>query len=289
MSIARSVAVSPILAADVPAVAAFLHENLDKRLTADQWAAAMVPAWPTHRRDHGFVLRNGPEVVGAYLAFYSERQVEGATRRICNLAAWCVQEEHRTASLRLLRAMLGQQGYSFTDLSPSGNVVPINERLGFEHLDTTTACVLNLPWPPRSRRARVISDPGRMACVLTGVDLEAFRAHAGSRAARHVVIVVGGEPCYVMFRRDRRKRLPLFASILYVGNTHVLRAGATALFRHLLLRHGIPLTLAELRIVGFRPTPSVMLRASRPKMFRSPDMGPAQIDYLYSELTEVAW
>ena len=39
----------------------------------------------------------------------------------------------------------GQPGYHFTDLSPSGNVVELNRRLGFHSLDTSTAPQIN--WP----------------------------------------------------------------------------------------------------------------------------------------------
>ena len=56
-----------------------------------------------------------------------------------------------------------------------------------------------------------------------------------------------------MFRRDRRKRLPLFASILYVGDHDLFRACAPLFYRHLLLRHGIPATLAEFRVVRTSP------------------------------------
>ena len=67
--------------------------------------------------------------------------------RFCNLAAWCVIDEYRSLGLRLLNALLAQKGYHFTDLSPSGNVVPLNTRLKFSHLDVATALVPNLPWP----------------------------------------------------------------------------------------------------------------------------------------------
>ena len=87
-----------------------------------------------------------------------------------------------------------------------------------------------------------------------------------------------------MFRRERRKRLPLFASILYVGNPDLFRDCAPHFYRYLLLRRGIPATLAEVRVVGHRPARSVMV-AGWPKMYLSEDLEPAQIDYLYSELT----
>jgi hypothetical protein len=104
-----------------------------------------------------------------------------------------------------------------------------------------------------------------------------------------VVLTKGSDHCYVVFRRDRRKRLPVFASLLHVGNPELLARCQAVLGRHLLLRHGIPFTLAETRVTGSRPRPSVMLAAPRPKMFRSTRLSGHAIDSLYSELTLVAW
>ena len=142
---------APITTADVPAVARFLHEHLNTRVSADAWERAIVVPWKVDAPDHGFLLRTEQgEIAGVYLAFYSER----GGRRICNLGAWCVLPQHRFHSLKLLKALLSQEGHVFTDLSPSGNVVPMNTRLGFAFVDTATALAPNLPWPsaPGSRR-----------------------------------------------------------------------------------------------------------------------------------------
>jgi hypothetical protein len=270
-------------------VAEFLHTELNARVTAASWASAITPPWAVDPPNHGFLLRVGERVVGAYLAFYSERTIDGRPEQFCNLAAWCVLEKYRSHSVRLLRALVAQQGYHFTDLSPSGSVVPLNTRLKFSHLDVATSLVPNLPWPLWSRRTRIISERREIERTLRGRDLEIYRDHARAAVARHVVVVKGGEMCYVMFRRDRRKNLPLFASILYVGNPELFPTVGRYVFRHLLVRHGIPATLAELRVVGYRPTPSIVLKSPRPKMYRSAGLRPDQIDYLYSELTCVAW
>ena len=66
---------------------------------------------------------------------------------------------YRLHGLRLLKAVLRQEGYHFTDLSPSGNVVGINEKLSFRFLDTTTALVPNLPGRRLPGRGRISSDP----------------------------------------------------------------------------------------------------------------------------------
>jgi hypothetical protein len=281
-----AIRVSPISGADVGAVAEFLHANLNSRVSADAWASAMDVPWKVDAPNHGFMLLEDGAVVGAYLAFYSERVVDGRPERFCNLGAWCVLPDRRFHSVKLLKALLAQEGYHFTDLSPSGSVVPINTRLKFEFLDTATALMPNLPWPGLGR---VTSDPAVIDRTLTGHDLEIYRDHAHTAAAHHVLLRRGGDWCYVLFRRDRRKNLPLFASVLYVSNPALFRRMSRSFARHLLLRHGIPATFVETRVAGHRPGLSIMLRSPRRKMFKSDRLAPEQIDYLYSELVCVAW
>lgn len=283
-----TIALSPISASDLRPVGEFLHAHLNSRLTADAWAAAFDQPWQVNEPNHGYLLRDGADIVGAYLAFYSEREIEARTERFCNLAAWCVLDDYRSHGLRLLRALLSQKGYHFTDLSPSGNVVPLNERLKFVRLEAATMLVPNLPWPPWSGRSRIVSEPREIEGLLRGRDLAIYRDHARAAAARHAVVTRGDETCHVVFRRDSRKRLPIFATILHVSNRALFAETAPHFFRYLLLRHGIPLTFAERRVTGELAVPGVAV-AARPRMYRSANLRPDQIDYLYSELTCVAW
>lgn len=272
--------------ADVPRVADFLHANLN---TSVPWARVMTEPWKADGPNHGFMLSDGSAVTGAYLAFYSERNVGGRVERFCNLGAWCVRPQARAHSVRLLTALLAQPGYHFTDLSPSGNVVALGTRLRFRQLDTSTALVPALPLPTVALRTRISEDPEVIDAALAGAELDIYHDHAHAAAARHLLLTSGHGSCYVMFRKVRRRRLPLFATILYVSNPDVFRQGTAALSRHLLVHHGVLATLAELRIVGQRPRLSVMLASSRPKMYRSASLAPGQIDDLYSELACVPW
>ncbi|WP_319463288.1 hypothetical protein [Micromonospora sp. RTP1Z1] len=284
-----AVRVLPITGAEVQAAAEFLHRHLNRRVAVDAWAGAMLVPWKVDGPNHGFLLLADEGVVGVYLAFYSERWIDGRPERFCNLGAWCVLPQYRFHSLRLLKALLSQDGYHFTDLSPSGNVVPLNARLGFSFLDTATALVPNLPWPSWPGRSVISSDPARIQATLTPSELEIYQDHVATGAARHLLLVHGGGHCHVMFRKDRRKDLPVFASILYVSDEELFRRLARPLARHLLIRHGALATLAELRVVGERPAGSIMLGSPRRKMFKSDHLTPDQIDYLYSELACVSW
>ena len=283
------VAARPILPDDVPAVAAFLHANLNQRVPAAAWERAVDVPWSAEQPNAGYVLLDGETIVGVHLAFYSERVIDGRLERFCNLGAWCVLPEHRFHALRLLRALLAQDGYHFTDLSPSGSVTGLNERLGFRFLDTTTTVVPNLPRLSRPGRDVISSEPALLERTLTGRELELYHDHASSPAARHLVLKREGDWCYVIFRKDRRKGLPLFASILHVSNPELFRAMAGPLGRHLLLRHGAAATLVERAVVEHRPRLSLTVDSPRRKMFRSSSLEPAQIDYLYSELVCLSW
>lgn len=281
--------IRPVTDDDLPAVAAFLSANLNQRVSPEAWIRAVRVPWAVDAPNHGFLLEADGEVVGAYLAYYSERSVEGRTVRFCNLGAWCVLEAHRFRGLALLKALLAQDGYTFTDLSPSGSVIPLNRRLGFEELDTTTSLVPNLPWLPLPNHGRVSADPAVLAATLKGRELEIYRDHADAAAARHLVLTHGDRWCYVIFRRDRRKGLPGFASVLHVSDPDLFGRMAHRVSRHMLLRHGVLVALVERRIGGVPRWPRFRLRSPRTKMFKSADLSPDKIDDLYSELVCLPW
>jgi hypothetical protein len=284
-----AVELAPITSADVPAVSRFMRANLNRRVSEAAWSHALNVPWSVASPNHGYFLRDDGRVVGAYLAYYADREVAGAPARFCNLGAWCVLESHRFQGLRLLTSLLAQPGYHFTDFSPSGNVVELNRRLKFSELDTTTAIVPNLPYAPSSRSCRISSDPAVLSATVSGPDEQIYSDHRDAAAAKHVVLTSGSESCYVLFRKDTRKHLRVFASILHVGNPEMFRCLAGRLGSHLLMRHGAAATLVELRVTGGPPAGSFTLSRSRPKMFKSPSLGPDQIDYLYSELTCLEW
>lgn len=282
--------VRPIADDDVGAVAEFLHEHLNQRISTGAWARSVEVPWDDDRPNAGFMLLAGGKVVGVHLAFYSERTIEGRTERFCNLGAWCVLEQYRLNGLKLLTSLLAQEGYHFTDLSPSGNVIGLNKRLGFQFLDTTTTLVLNLPWPSVPGRSRIIADPEGIGARLSGAEQQIYRDHADTVAARHLVLVRGDRQCYVIFRKDWRQGLPVFATVLYASDPELLTELMRPFGRHLLLRHGLAVTLLERAVVPSRPRLSFAIRDNpHVKMFKSPTLDADQIDYLYSELECVSW
>lgn len=277
----RAGVVEPITDTDVAAVAKFLRKTMSPTLSETDWIRSMTPQWSAEQPNHGYLTRDGGQIVGAYLALYSQRVIGGRQRHICNLGTWCVAEGHRAAGLGLLRALLRQRGYAFSDLSPIPSVVALNTRLGFGLLDTETAVVLNLP--ARSGDVRIVDTPSNIEAILREPDLTVYRDHACC-VARHIVIAQGDECCHVMFRRRRYKRLPS-AELIHIGNRDLFERCAPQFYSHLLTRHHIPVTLVETRLAAVTAARSV--RVPGPvRMYLGDGVQPACVDYLYSEL---AW
>ncbi|BBY19369.1 hypothetical protein [Mycolicibacterium litorale] len=277
---------TPITDRDVPAVADFLRAHLDHRVPWETTLSA-VP-WKGGGPNHGFMLRDGRHVVGTLLALYSERLVSGRVERFCNMGSWCVLPDYRSRSILLIKALLAQDGYHFTVLSPDDGPQEILAWLGFRFLDTSAAFVPNLPWPTPPGRMTVSTDPAVIGRTLAGTDLEIYRDHERALAVHHLVVVRGAESCHVMYRVFRHRGVPVYAVVLHVSNPDLLLGAWKPLTRHLLLRRGLVATLAELRIVGHMP-PFAFALNDRPKMYRSAALRPDQIDYLYSELACVPW
>jgi hypothetical protein len=281
-----TVELTPITDADVAAVADFLHANHNDRVPWAQSCTA-VP-WKVEAPNYGFMLRDGQRVVGILLALYSERLVAGRVERFCNLGTWCVLPDYRSRSISLVKALLAQEDYHFTVLSPNEGPQEILAWLSFRFLDTSAMLVPNLPWPTLPGRTRISADPDVIERTLAGAELELYHDHAQAPAAHHLVIIRGQDSCYVMFREFRYKGAPVYANILHVSNPDLLHRALIPLTRHLLSRHGLVATLAELRIIEHKPRLSFKLN-DRPKMYRSANLEPGQIDYLYSELVCVPW
>lgn len=285
-AVAPELSVRPIRTEDLPGVARFLASNMPSATPVDEW----VDAWQAANNlpssgapNHGMMLLAGDEIVGEYAAIYSTRLIAGRRERFCNLAVWCVLPEYRVGSWRLVRALLSQPGYHFTDLNPSDVVQKLNLRLGFSYLEARHQIGVNLPG--RRHGVMVSSDPDVIAGSLTGEAATAYRDHAHSKWARHAVVVRGRESCYVQWRVARIAGRDLLAEIQYVSDPELFRATSRQVSNHLLRSHRMPFIVVEERVSGGR----VGVTWSRPrpaqKMFKSSTLEAGDIDYLYSEVT----
>ncbi|OKH69943.1 hypothetical protein EB72_26825 [Mycobacterium sp. SWH-M1] len=275
------VQLGPITDEDAAEVAHFLQVHHNSRVP---WLRAFsaVP-WSVRAPNHGFMLRDAGRVVGTLLALYSERLVDGRMERFCNLGSWCVLPEYRSRSLALLEALLEQEAYHFTVLSPNEDSQEILAWFKFRPLNCSAVVVPHFPLPTPLHRTVIVTYPPSINKLLRSTDLTLYRDHARASAAHHLVIMRGGRTCYVMYRESRHTTGARTAVLLHVSDPDLFHQEVIPLTRHLLLRHGLVATVADLQLIGHKPRLAIGTQR-RPRMFRSATLSPEQIDELYSEL-----
>jgi hypothetical protein len=186
----------------------------------------------------------------------------------------------------MAKAILTQDGFHFLDLSPTTTVAALNRRLGFEYLDDRAVILPALPWPWRA--ASISSDPAVIQQALSGEELRLYNDHRNAPAADHVVLRDRGDVCYVVLRLVTRRRLPV-AIVVHASRPDVLRRMIHSFVGFALLRYRVVAVVAELRWLDGKVPGGSIRRRLRPKMFRSPTLGPGDIDYFYSELLYLRW
>jgi hypothetical protein len=281
-----AVLLRPITDDDLDAVARFLHVHHDGNVPVDSFRRSFMAHHSTSRPNSGVMLVDGDDVVGVYLAYYSDRVINGRLQRICNLGSWYVLPQYRRYSLKMAKAILTQDGFQFLDLSPSETVAALNERLRFNYLDNRAVVLPAVPWPWRP--ARISSDPLVIQQALSGEELRLYNDHRDAPAARHIVLRDRGAVCYVVLRVVKRKKLPV-AIVVHASRPDMLRRMIHPFVGFALLRHRVVAVAVELRwLDGKAPGGSIPWRL-KPKMFHSPTLRPEDIDYFYSELLFLEW
>jgi hypothetical protein len=274
----------PIRDDDLPEFCRFLTEHLSAERTPEAWAQAFLQDWCPDKPNNGFLLRHEGRIVGGIGAIYAQRLVRGRPERFCNITSWCVLDEFRTQSGRLAMAVVSQPGFHFTDLTPTEVVSRTLQFFKFKPMNERHAVWPNVPWPfARLAGVRVIADPDRIGDVLAPEDARVFRDHRPFPWLGHLAVGRPGAWCHIVWRRTRLKDVA-GGMILSFSDPDMFLRYRWAVGSHLLLRHGLPFTRVESRLLPRVPRPALELAGYRNKVFRSDTLTEADISNLYSEI-----
>ncbi len=295
----------PILDEDVDAVGEFLHDNLRADLPASGWRETLTRHWIPDYPNSGFQLRDGGRLVGVIGGIYSRQDVGGEAQLFCNTHSWCVLEDYRAHSLKLLFALMSQRDCHITALTPSPDAARIYHSLKFGVIDDEQRIIVNLP--QIGARRRVMTEPGDIEEVLSGRSARMFRDHQNLRQIEMVVLGGKPDPCLVVYKRRNRDILRGFLRVLgvpcgaaaagrrptvRVGLADVLHVSDRAVFARehrafesfLLLSRGFALTKIDSRFLQKKPLLSFRLRDSVERMYFTRTLKGSDICGLYSEL-----
>jgi hypothetical protein len=274
--------IEPITESTLSEFAQFLHDNLQQSRSPDEWDACLRESWNDEERpNYGFILRDKGKVVGGIGAYYKNRLINGRTEKICNITSWCVLTEYRQQSMRLAMSVISQDGYSFTDFSPTKVVGATLQFFKFCPLDDRHAVILNLPWNFISS-VSVLHLPADIEHVLKDEALQIYKDHAIFPWLNHILVGKSGQWCHIIYKRRVFKGLPA-ADIYYINNKELFNKYSRRLLAYFLFQ-GYVSTLVECRFLNRVPLPSVIQSGFNPKLYLSKTLEDNDIDYLYSEI-----
>lgn len=263
----------------MPDFAGFLSENLDRTICPARWESALRVSWDEARPNYGFLMRDEDRIVGGIGAIYAIRRVSGRHEKFCNITSWCVLDRYRRHSMRLALALVGQDGYHYTDFSPTSVVGGVLRFLKFRPIDERQTVVPNLPMV--TARNRVITRPEEIGARLAGDFLKAYQDHLVFPWLRHLLVGEDDRWCHVIYKRRRYKGLPS-AHILHASDWALLSDCLSPLSAHMLVR-GMVTTHIETRHLTRHFQLSHVRSGFNAKLFLSLTLEAGQIDSLYSE------
>jgi hypothetical protein len=279
--------ITPIQAEHLQEVGDFLHANLNKRISCEDWKQSLTHPWSESRPNFGVQLRDGTKLVGVFCAIYSDQTIDGRLERFCNPHSWCVLESHRRHGIGLILTLLKQTGYHFTMLTPNPKVAEIFRGLRFKDLAKAMVVFPNIPsataWLGGGRW--VESGLERIAARLSGDTRRDFDLHRDIPWLRFLLLGRGSQSCLIVYKRETWKRLPC-ARVIHVSHPDVLDHNLSLLHRGL-LGGGLLVTKVESRFLLREPRIAHRMQRTQGKLFLSRTLNDRQIRDLYSELASL--
>jgi hypothetical protein len=279
-----SARVSPITRDDVATVARFLHENLNSRISAENWLRGISPAWSAESPNHGMMLRVDERLVGAFPAIYYTRDIAGSRVSICNPHSWFVLESHRKQSMSLVLSLVRQKEYQFVMLTPNATVAEIFQFLKFRLIDSGLIMLPALPWPLTVfDSVTVATQPVVLDGFLDTLSLQVYKDHCELPWLLHLAVGDSKGQCYIVFKRHQIKGVPV-ARVLHISDPSVFHRLWRSISNALILRFGLFGVLSEARWLTQVPWPAIRRVNGQPKLLSGDLLDDHSIDDLYTEL-----
>lgn len=274
---------------DFERVYPLLLEFKNPHLNKDDWRQLFVDHSGLQNGHFGWMLVDGDEVVGFLSTILSERMIRGETVLLCNMSNWIVKREYRAHSLALHARVLADKSVTVTNLSPTPQVLKLQEKLGFTPMDKSERIILPVVTPRTFMdRCEIVTKAGAVEAALEGERLRFFRDHQ-LPFNHHILLRTPLGDCYIMMNRTSKKicgnwRLP-FARVHHIGAPDIFVRYLEKLVVRLAASLKVVAMIVDDRMLcGAVPWHSFMRPdGERTAAFRSERLAAEDIDGLYTE------
>jgi hypothetical protein len=269
--------------ADREAVVALLHEHMSARISLARWRRLFDHGWRAEPPEHGVLLLARGTLAGYLGVIHAERRIGARTAHTANLSSWYILRPWRGQGLGLamLRHAARDPALTYTTFSSNPPALRLMAAAGLVPLDDT-----RLLWR-RSGAARagiaVLSDRAALLPELPAHERRLLDDHQGLPVHPHLLRTAEGD-CLVVLSLKRKGADALWHEVLHLGRPALLARHAQG-FADAVLTPGESVLSVDSRLLdGCAVTAALRQPIPVPRYFRSPDLVPREVDFLYSEI-----
>jgi hypothetical protein len=263
-----------------------LRQCFGDSFAKDDWRKIFVSQWKTPEEFCGYMLLNDGEVKGYLGLLFSSRVINNEVEKFCNMTSWCVSDECRGQSLRMMLEALRLKDYTFTNFTASPTVAEISRRLGFIELEVPQQVIFPLPgFRITGRGCACEFDLEKIRDCLNENDRILFDDHQHYNC-EHLLLRSSRGYCYVVLKKTVRKHLP-FAKVHYLSDAEIFAECVESLMAKICLRLKVFGVMVDERYLnGHTLSKSVRFPHQRKAYYKSSSasLESTQIDTLYSEI-----
>ena len=249
------------------------------------WRNIFDCSWQTE--DYcGYGLFDDGKIVGFLGSIFSSKTIGDRVENFCNIHSWVVKPQYRDRSISLILPILKLKDLTLTDLSPAPKVIAILQRLGFKVLDSKLCILLpfNTDISHKTEKVRLTQEKFQILERLSEQDLKLFQDHVIYSSCNHLLIENSKDYCYVIYTVVKQAFFS-YCYIQYISNVLMFSQYSGAIRSDLARHSGTLLVVVDSRLIASIELPfSYDVPFSFPKLYKSSNLKPNQIDNLYSEL-----
>ena len=262
-------------------VAAFLHERMSSRFSLERWRRLFDYGWLDDKPDCGVVVTENGGIAG-YLgvihAFAADRRPAGADRQ-SQLLVHRALARGQGLGLAMLELATGDPGVTYTTFSSNPPALRLMANAGLRLLDQSRYL-----WR-RTGAAAAIEVLSGFDAVLPEVadhERQILEDHRDLPVQPHLLRVPEGEGLVILSVKQKAADIA-YHEVLHVGRPALLARHAQA-FADRVLSPGASVLAVDTRFLDGCECAAETEPIGVPRFFRSPDLAPRDVDFLYSEI-----
>jgi hypothetical protein len=267
---------------DRDAVVTLLHEQMSSRISPARWQRLFDYPWLADKPDRGVVLLERGRVAGYLAVIYAHRRLGGRTVRTANLSSWYLVKPLRGQGIgfAMLQLATRDPGATYTTFSSNPQALRLMAEAGLVLLDQSR--FLWRRTAAHEAGVEVLSGFDALLPEVPDHERQILADHRDLPVQPHLLRAAGGD-CLIVLSVKRKGADVAYHEVLHLGRPAVFARHAEA-FANAVLAPGTAVLAVDRRFLNGCEVITESEQISVPRYFRSADLAPPEVDFLYSEI-----